>query len=249
MSTNAPLNAEHYWTADQLRVMRGLELPAWFSPVAHVAVQTTASAAQADQALVDQQPLIAPAVPVLDISAADLPGLAQAIANCQACAFGRSGAVCRKPLALNPTQTAAQWLIVIDDKGQGTDLLSQDEHRLLGNMLAAVGKGWDSVSVTTLLKCANTSQTMLDAFSAQVQACQPFLNHYIALIKPQLIIAMGELAAQALLGVDDELAVLRGDMHEMVEYEGLPLLLMQHPGALLRQSELKLQAWRDLCSV
>ncbi len=35
--TQAPLTADNYWTADQLRVMRGLALPAWLNPVAHVA--------------------------------------------------------------------------------------------------------------------------------------------------------------------------------------------------------------------
>jgi uracil-DNA glycosylase len=160
--------------------------------------------------------------------------------------LGQSSAVCRKPLALNPKQTAAQWLIVVDDDAQSAELMSAPALDLLGKMLASVGKSWETVSATTLLKCAHAKTAAVDAFSPHVQACQVFLQQQIAIVKPQLIVAMGTLAAQALVGVDDELSSLLGEVHE---FAGLPLLVMQHPDDLRQQPQLKAQAWRDLNSM
>jgi uracil-DNA glycosylase len=110
-------------------------------------------------------------------------------------------------------------------------------------MLASVGKTWHSVSITPVLKCVTSLALTLDAFSEPVQACQSYLQQHLTVVKPQLIIAMGSLSAQALLGLEDDLEQLMTELHE---YEGLPLLVLPHPGALLKQATLKAQVWRDI---
>lgn len=248
--TTPPLQAEDYWTADQLRVMRGLEIPAWFSPVARrveVAPDLAMPHAQAEpvfEAVIEAAFEANSPMPVIqDFSTFDAQALNQAASQCQACGLGKTANACRKPMALDAAQSSAQWLIVVDDASLTTELLSEPAERLLSNMLASVGKTLDAVSVTSLLKCARSADVTLDAYSEEVQACQPFLRQQLALLKPSLVIAMGELAAQALVGVDDELSQLVGEIHE---YEGLPLLAMPHPEALLVQPALKAQVWRDL---
>jgi uracil-DNA glycosylase len=146
-------------------------------------------------------------------------------------------------LLLGDAQPSAQWLIVLDDATGLAPLLTVAEQVLLGNMLTSVGKQWCDVAVTSLLKCARSGDATLDAFSDEVQACQVFLQQQMALLKPQLLITMGSLAGQTLLGVDDELAQLVDDLHE---FEGVPLLVMNHPSELLEQSALKAQAWKSL---
>ncbi len=245
-----PLTADNYWSADQLRVMRGLELPTWFLPVAHVPHDAPALTSQPIQVEVASEPeteIVKPnaAVHVLqDLSELDLPALSQAASQCQACPLSQSS--CRKPLALNMAQTKAQWLIVVDDALMTDALLSEPAQRLLSAMLASVGKSMDAVSVTSLLKCGRNAEMALDAYSDEVQACQPFLRQHIALVQPSLVIAMGELAAQALVGVDDELSQLVGEIHE---YEGLPLLVVHHPETLMAHPQLKAQVWRDLNTI
>jgi uracil-DNA glycosylase len=247
--TTPPLQAEDYWTADQLRVMHGLELPAWFSPVAHVA--QAAQVAQVLQSLSVKLEVVvysalesAVSMPAIEaLNTLDISALSQAASQCQACRLGKVAHPCRKPIALDAAQSSAQWLIVVDDAHLSDALLSEPAQRLLSAMLASVGKSMDAVSVTSLLKCARSADVNLDAYSDEVQACQPFLRQQMALLKPSLVIAMGELAAQALVGVDDELSQLVGEVHE---YEGLPLLVMPHPEVLLRQPALKAQVWRDL---
>jgi uracil-DNA glycosylase len=241
MNIAPPLTAEHYWSADQLCVMRGLALPTWFRPFTDV--QEATSNESVDQpppqlATLQTQPLSTPL-----LSAVDLASLAALATNCQNCALGQSSTVCRKPLAAHLEPSPVQWLIVIDDATQSDQLLSPEQHRLLGNMLASVGKAWHDVSITPVLKCVNTLGLTLDAFSEPIQACQSYLQQQLIFVKPQLIIAMGSLSAQTLLGVEDDLEQLMTELHE---YEGLPLLVLPHPAALLKQVNLKAQVWRDI---
>src|SRR3546814_7197163 len=49
----------------------------------------------------------------------------------------------------------------------------------------------------------------------EIAACKPYLQRQIALLKPQRILALGRLAAQAVLEVDAELDALRGQVHQV----------------------------------
>jgi DNA polymerase len=77
-----------------------------------------------------------------------------------------------------------------------------------------------------------------------VQCCEPYLARQIELIKPKLIIALGKVAAQNLLGTDASLGGLRGRLHQ---YSGIPVIVTYHPAYLLRTLPAKAKAWEDLC--
>ncbi|HEV8695090.1 MAG TPA: uracil-DNA glycosylase family protein, partial [Lysobacter sp.] len=59
-----------------------------------------------------------------------------------------------------------------------------------------------------------------------------------------LIIALGKVAAQNLLGTEATIASLRGRAHA---YRGTPLIVTYHPAYLLRNLTDKAKAWEDLC--
>ena len=77
----------------------------------------------------------------------------------------------------------------------------------------------------------------------EVEACRPYLDRQIALIRPRLIVALGKSAATTLLGVDATIASLRGRVHR---YRGVPLVVTYHPAYLLRNLPDKAKAWEDL---
>jgi uracil-DNA glycosylase family 4 len=79
---------------------------------------------------------------------------------------------------------------------------------------------------------------------AEANACEPYLARQIGLIKPRLIIALGKVAAQNLLGTEATIASLRGRAHT---YRGTPLIVTYHPAYLLRNLTDKAKAWEDLC--
>lgn len=70
----------------------------------------------------------------------------------------------------------------------------------------------------------------------------PFLTRHIELIGPDIIVAMGNHACQALLGKRG-ITRLRGNWGEAF---GIPVLPMFHPAYLLRTNEAKREAWADL---
>ncbi len=77
----------------------------------------------------------------------------------------------------------------------------------------------------------------------EVAACAPFLQRQIHLVAPKIILAVGRVAAQALLKTNAPLARLRGKVHD---YDGIPLIVIYHPAYLLRNPAAKRQAWEDL---
>jgi uracil-DNA glycosylase family 4 len=73
----------------------------------------------------------------------------------------------------------------------------------------------------------------------------PFLHRHIALVDPDIIVAMGNHACDALLGRKG-ITRLRGAWSEAV---GKPVLPMFHPAYLLRSPSAKRDAWADLLSL
>ena len=73
----------------------------------------------------------------------------------------------------------------------------------------------------------------------------PFLTRHVELVDPNIIVAMGNHACQALLG-QRGITRLRGKWTEAL---GRPALPMFHPAYLLRTPEAKREAWADLLSL
>ena len=215
-------------------------------------------------------PAAAPAFsagPAPEVHSLDWPALTQAAATCQACAMcqGRKNTVLRAPAAEGQT---ADWLVVgeapdEEEDRQGLAFVG-DAGVLLDNMLAALGlkrlalqgQGADAEPVPTepahsaylshALQCrppAGRSPQLAD-----VAVCRAYLEREIALVRPKVILAMGRLAALAVLS--DQPALLaqpmgkqRGTLHR---FQGIPVVITYSPYYLLRNSAEKAKAWLDL---
>lgn len=81
--------------------------------------------------------------------------------------------------------------------------------------------------------------------------CLPFLHRHIALIAPAGLLALGAVAAKALLGTKAQNGIrrMRGKW-QRVRIEGLPTPLpclpSYHPAYLLRMPLAKRESWQDL---
>ena len=74
---------------------------------------------------------------------------------------------------------------------------------------------------------------------------KPFLERHIALVNPDVLILMGNISCQALLGKRG-ITRLRGEWQEVL---GKPALPMFHPAYLLRNPIAKREVWADLLSL
>ncbi len=162
---------------------------------------------------------------------------------CTACGLCRS----RRQAVPGVGDTGAEWMFVGEAPGAEEDARGEpfvgQAGRLLDNMLAALGMQRESnVYIANVLKCRPPGNRTPEP--GEVDACRPYLDRQIALIRPKLIVALGRSAATTLLAVDATIASLRGRVHR---YQGVPLIVTYHPAYLLRNLPDKAKAWEDLC--
>lgn len=139
----------------------------------------------------------------------------------------------------------ADWMLIGEGPGEQEDLKGEPfvgrAGKLLDEMIRALGYRREQVYITNVVKCRPPGNR--DPRPEEVAACEPFLQRQIALVRPKIILAVGRIAAQALLRTKVPLARLRGKAHD---YGGIPLIVIYHPAYLLRNPAAKRQAWEDL---
>ncbi len=169
--------------------------------------------------------------------------LADAVAHCTACQLHGT----RTQGVLGVGDRNADWLIVGEAPGAEEDEQGEpfvgEAGKLLDAMLAAIGlTRRKNVYITNVLKSCPPGNRNPEP--EEVAACWPYLQAQIELIQPKIILALGRLAAQNLLGTDETIGHLRGQVHA---YQGVPLVVTYHPAYLLRKPTDKARAWEDLC--
>lgn len=196
---------------------------------------------------------------------ADWAALQSHAEACQACGLHAQ----RDRLVFGAGETQnPDWLIVGEAPGKADDRTGLPFQgragKLLHAMLVAVGvhpasvtlagpsqpvPAWSeptSMYFSNLIKCRPLGNRSPDA--AEAAACAPYLLQQIELLQPRRILALGRLAAQALLHVEDDVEDLRGQVHHVSTRSGakIPVVVTWHPAALLMHPQNKGQAWADL---
>jgi DNA polymerase len=122
--------------------------------------------------------------------------------------------------------------------------------QLLDKMIGAMGLDpAQDVYVCNILKCRPPQNRRPEP--EETNACIPYLHEQLAIVRPKVIVAMGNSAVQALLGTKLGISKVRGSWKL---YKGATLVMpTYHPSYLLRpgplQAEAKKQAWEDLQAV
>ena len=142
---------------------------------------------------------------------------------------------------------SARWMFIgeapgADEDRQGEPFVGR-AGQLLTSMLKALGLAREDVYIANMLKCRPPGNR--DPRPDETRSCRAYLERQIELVSPTLIVAVGRIAAQNLLGTDTPLARLRGQLHSLGE-RGWPVLVTYHPAYLLRSPGEKRKAWQDL---
>ena len=118
--------------------------------------------------------------------------------------------------------------------------------QLLDKMLAAINMARDtedaqkSVYITNVLPWRPPQNR--DPLPEEIAMLLPFLQRHVELIKPEIIVLMGNISCQAGLGKRG-ITRLRG---QWTQAYNTPCLPMFHPAYLLRNPAAKREAWADL---
>jgi uracil-DNA glycosylase len=142
----------------------------------------------------------------------------------------------------------ADWLVIGEAPGAEEDRRGEPfvgaAGQLLDAMLRAIGLDRrTNVYIANVLKSRPPNNR--DPKPEEVEACLPYLVRQIALLQPKIMLAVGRIAAQNLLGTDAPLGRLRGRVHHFGERQ-TPLVVTYHPAYLLRTPADKRKAWEDL---
>jgi uracil-DNA glycosylase family 4 len=139
----------------------------------------------------------------------------------------------------------------VDEDRQGEPFVGR-AGQLLTKIIKAMNFAREDVYIANILKCrpdmpsgsfGNRAPT-----PAEMQTCRPYLVEQIDVIQPKVLVALGAVAVEGLLGMRGTMRELRGRWHA---YNGIPLMITYHPAYLLRNqapSE-KRKVWEDMLEV
>ena len=178
-------------------------------------------------------------------AAGDLAALSAAIGDCQRCRLAKG----RTKLVFGVGDPNARLMFVGEGPGRDEDLQGEPFVGRAGLLLTdIIEKGMrlarSDVYICNVVKCRPPENRNPEP--DEVETCSPFLRRQIALVRPEVIVALGKFAAQTLLQSKTPITKLRG---QWSEYQGVPLMPTLHPAYLLRNPGDKKLVWQDIKSV
>ncbi len=112
---------------------------------------------------------------------------------------------------------------------------------LLTRIIQAIDLTRDQVYIANIVKCRPPGNR--DPQPDEVAACRGYLERQIDLVEPRVIVLLGKVAAQTLLGNDLTLSAMRGQWYRV---RGVGTRVTYHPAALLRNAGFKRPTWEDM---
>jgi DNA polymerase len=193
-----------------------------------------------------EPPAAAPAVAVRETEgAADsterLRILGQEASTCTRCALAEG----RTHVVFGTGDPRARLMFIGEGPGYHEDQQGEPfvgaAGQLLNRIIQAIELRREQVYIANIVKCRPPLNR--DPLPDEVAACIGYLEQQIRLIQPAVIVALGRVAAQTLLGTDLSLGRMRG---QWFDYLGCQLRVTYHPAALLRNESLKRPTWEDM---
>jgi uracil-DNA glycosylase family 4 len=130
-----------------------------------------------------------------------------------------------------------------DEDAQGRPFVGR-AGQLLNKIIEAIGLTRDDVFIGNVNRCRppqNRTPTL-----AEAAICKPFLLREIAVVRPDVIVVLGNTAMKNLLDTKEGITKLRGKFQD---YRGIKVMPTFHPAYLLRDPSKKREAWDDMKKV
>ena len=112
--------------------------------------------------------------------------------------------------------------------------------KLMNFALEGIGIDRNNLYITNIVKCRPPKNR--DPEADEIEACIEYVKNQIQVIKPKIIVLLGKIALQNILGPEYKITSSRG---KWIEKDGIFYLPTWHPAALLRDENKKIQFWED----
>ncbi|MCP4152538.1 MAG: uracil-DNA glycosylase, partial [bacterium] len=119
--------------------------------------------------------------------------------------------------------------------------------QLLDKVILKMGYTRETVFIGNIVKCRPPNNR--DPLPEEVTACKPYLFHQIAILSPKVIVCLGKVAMNNLLGTSNSIMKERG---KLLDFHNIPVIPTFHPAYILHQkskaeiSKAKWDMWNDM---
>lgn len=113
--------------------------------------------------------------------------------------------------------------------------------QLLDDMLAMIGLRRQEIYITNSVKCRPPKNR--DPLNTEKDACAGFLRRQLELMQPKILVCLGRISAAEIIKPDFRITQEHG---QFFEKDGMQMMALYHPAALLRDPGKKPETFQDL---
>lgn len=174
----------------------------------------------------------------------DLEELKQSFKECKKCKLCTT----RQNIVFGVGNPKAEIMFI--GEGPGADEDRQGEPfvgkagQLMNKAFDVVGIKREEVYIANIVKCRPPHNR--DPEKDEITTCMNYLRNQVMIIKPKIIVLLGRIALQNILGEEYRITASRGNW---IEKKGIMYMPTWHPAALLRDETKKIDFLEDLKKV
>jgi|WetSurMetagenome_2_1015567.scaffolds.fasta_scaffold00918_11 uracil-DNA glycosylase len=176
-----------------------------------------------------------------------LMSLQKEIGDCMLCGLSDK----RNNVVFGEGNPEARIMFIGEAPGREEDLQARpfvgEAGRQLTNLIGKIlGLQREDVYIANICKCRPPENR--DPVPGEIDACFPFINRQIRIIRPGIIIALGKIASYSLMKPDYPIlkfSILR-ERGKLFYYEGAPVMPTTHPAYWLRNGKDKHKVVEDI---
>ena len=170
--------------------------------------------------------------------------LEKSIVNCQKCKLFNG----RTNIVFGVGNKNADIMFIGEGPGADEDRLGKPfvgkAGKLMNLALDAIGLKREDIYIANVVKCRPPQNRNPEIDEAS--ACLNYLRNQVILVKPKIIVLLGSVALQNILGKEYKITASRG---KWIEQRGILYMPTWHPAALLRDESKKINFINDLKQV
>ena len=175
----------------------------------------------------------------------DFEQLRKSCLSCTACPLCQT----RTNVVFGVGSESARVMFVGEGPGEQEDLRGEPfvgpAGRLLDDMLSIIDLDRaKNCYITNIVKCRPPHNR--DPLEVEQEACIGYLREQVRLLRPQIIVCLGRIAAMKLIREDFRITREHG---QWTQKNGVWLMAIYHPSALLRDETKRPTTFRDLLSL
>ncbi|MFH1025552.1 MAG: uracil-DNA glycosylase [Nitrospirota bacterium] len=179
--------------------------------------------------------------PVIGNKESAMALLREEIGDCRKCKLSQK----RTHIVFGEGNPDARLMFIGEAPGREEDVQARpfvgEAGMLLTRLIEKMGLKREDVYIANIVKCRPPMNR--DPEKDEIQQCREFLERQIDIIRPDIIMSLGRIAASTLMGNEKlKITAIRG---KIFDYRGIPLVPTFHPAYLMRNPKDKWLTWND----